>query len=197
MKPNQEREDAILRRALESLEIPGDPEARKQCFLQQVNRQSALRAPRTWRNFLPSPQLAFSLGAVAVVALFLFAALATLDDPVIREERIASANPVIAFVQAFQRSTGRMCSFPQDSELRLRDGSLLLIRQDSRLTFDLTSERRTIRMLSGSIEIDAAHDPARPLVVEAGETQVKVLGTRFVVTVEEDERSDTGSHGSL
>ncbi|MEO0470219.1 MAG: FecR domain-containing protein [Bacteroidota bacterium] len=67
-------------------------------------------------------------------------------------------------------------------ELKLEDGSVITLRQGAELAFPTEfamDERRVV--LSGEAFFEVESDPAHPFIVEAGEIEVKVLGTAFSV----------------
>ncbi len=67
----------------------------------------------------------------------------------------------------------------------LPDGSIVELKDGSRMTFDFSAERRQVR-LSGEGHFIVAKDAARPFVVEAGGVAVRAVGTEFNVRVEAD-----------
>lgn len=64
----------------------------------------------------------------------------------------------------------------------LADGSTVTLNTNSRIAVNFTDESRSIRLLSGEALFDVAKDRARPFVVEAGDTQVRAVGTSFTVS---------------
>jgi transmembrane sensor len=71
--------------------------------------------------------------------------------------------------------------------LRLADGSEIELNTDTRLRTAVTRDHRTVWLDKGEAYFRIAHDPAHPFVVNAGERNVTVLGTRF--TVRRDSRT--------
>jgi transmembrane sensor len=69
----------------------------------------------------------------------------------------------------------------------LVDGSHLLLNTDTRLQIDLGRQRRLVRLDRGEAYFDVAHDAARPFVIDAGNSRITVLGTRFSVKRDADE----------
>lgn len=63
----------------------------------------------------------------------------------------------------------------------LADGSRLTLDADTRLETAFAATARRIRLAGGRIDLDAAHDVRRPLVVEAGNGAIRVTGTAFQV----------------
>ena len=64
----------------------------------------------------------------------------------------------------------------------LADGSTVTLNTNSRIAVNFTDERRSVRLLSGEALFDVAKDRARPFVVEAGDTEVRAVGTSFTVS---------------
>ena len=63
----------------------------------------------------------------------------------------------------------------------LADGSQTTLASDSRIDVSLSRSRRVVDLQRGEAFFDAARDPRRPFVVEAGERRVVAVGTRFSV----------------
>jgi len=63
----------------------------------------------------------------------------------------------------------------------LADGSQATLASDSRIAVRLSRRERRIDLQRGEAYFEAARDPARPFVVEAGERRVVAVGTRFSV----------------
>lgn len=66
-------------------------------------------------------------------------------------------------------------------ELPLVDGSVLTLGAKSELDVRFTDTERTVRMDRGEAFFSVAHNSARPFVVIAGDTRVRVVGTQFNV----------------
>lgn len=71
----------------------------------------------------------------------------------------------------------------QAREVLLSDGSIITLNTSSRVTVELSPEERKVYLLSGEALFDVAKDKERPFVVYAGGTQVKAVGTSFMVSV--------------
>lgn len=65
--------------------------------------------------------------------------------------------------------------------VRLDDGSKVQLNTDSRLRVRFTKGERRLVLERGQAFFDVAHDAARPFIVDAGEAQVRAVGTRFDV----------------
>jgi ferric-dicitrate binding protein FerR (iron transport regulator) len=69
-------------------------------------------------------------------------------------------------------------------QLSLADGSTLVLSRDTRAqVVSMTPGEVRVRLELGEIECDVAHLPGRRFVVEAGEFEVVVRGTRFRVAL--------------
>ena len=78
----------------------------------------------------------------------------------------------------------------QRAELRLADGTRVVLAPESRLTVpaQYDSVGRAVS-LEGQAYFDVAHDAARPFVVRAGNASIRDLGTRFDVRAFANEKS--------
>ncbi|SFM44780.1 FecR family protein [Rugamonas rubra] len=70
--------------------------------------------------------------------------------------------------------------------VRLADGSQLVLNTDTRLRSRVDARQRTVWLDRGEAYFDIAHDPAHPFVIEAGTQRITVLGTRFSVRRDKD-----------
>jgi transmembrane sensor len=61
----------------------------------------------------------------------------------------------------------------------LPDGSRVELNTDSRIAVAYSDHRRDIVLTRGEALFDVAKDPSRPFVVQAGEAQVRAVGTAF------------------
>lgn len=66
-------------------------------------------------------------------------------------------------------------------QLALDDGSVVTLNTATELDVQIREDRREVEMAGGEALFDVARDPARPFVVVAGTTRVRVLGTSFIV----------------
>ncbi|MFC7333022.1 FecR family protein [Rhodocista pekingensis] len=69
----------------------------------------------------------------------------------------------------------------QSLTVALDDGSTLTLGGDTRLTVSLGRTERAAELRQGSVMFEVARDPARPFVIDAGDSRTEVLGTRFVL----------------
>lgn len=71
-----------------------------------------------------------------------------------------------------------------NERLALADGSLVELKDGSRVEEHYSDGFRRVRLVGGEAQFTVAHDPARPFVVEAGGVEVTALGTIFNVRIE-------------
>lgn len=69
----------------------------------------------------------------------------------------------------------------QRSTIALEDGSVMQLNTDTRVVALLEDNQRQITIERGEAFFDVKRDESRPFVVQAGKSQVKVLGTEFNV----------------
>nr|WP_314434026.1 FecR domain-containing protein [uncultured Brevundimonas sp.] len=65
--------------------------------------------------------------------------------------------------------------------VRLEDGSRIVLDTNSRVTVRFTGSQRRVTLASGRAMFEVEGDPTRPFLVQAGDTQVTAVGTRFDV----------------
>ena len=65
----------------------------------------------------------------------------------------------------------------------LPDGSRIHLNASSAIAENFASTRRAVRLLRGEAYFEVAPDSARPFLVEAGDIEVRVLGTAFNINV--------------
>lgn len=69
----------------------------------------------------------------------------------------------------------------QRSTIALADGSMLQLNTNTRVTALLEDDERHVTIEQGEAFFSVKRDEDRPFIVDAGETQVRVLGTKFNV----------------
>lgn len=69
-------------------------------------------------------------------------------------------------------------------DVRLPDGSRLQLNTRSYARVAFTDASRRVILLAGEAFFDVAHDPARPFLVQAGEREVRAVGTAFAVRMD-------------
>lgn len=65
--------------------------------------------------------------------------------------------------------------------VQLSDGSSVTLNTDTAIAVAFSNDERRIRLLKGEAYFDVQHDASKPFVIDSGETETKVLGTRFIV----------------
>lgn len=74
----------------------------------------------------------------------------------------------------------------EERTVQLSDGSKLQLDTDTSITVRLSRRERRVQLTRGRALFDIARDPARPFVVDAGQTEVRALGTKFAVRRDRD-----------
>ncbi|ACJ01462.1 FecR family protein [Rhodospirillum centenum] len=69
----------------------------------------------------------------------------------------------------------------QSLTVALDDGSTLRLGGDTRLIVSLGRTERAAELRQGTVMFEVARDPARPFVIDTGDSRTEVLGTRFVL----------------
>ncbi|VVN77958.1 FecR family protein [Pseudomonas fluorescens] len=138
--------------------------------LQQLNKPVALgkRKPSVWRP------------AVAVAAALLCAVLAT---PI-------GAPRALYHTHVAGHAKGMRT-------LELPDGSTLYVNANTRVRLDFTAYQRIVHLEKGQVYIDVAADKERPLFVQAGEANVRVVGTGFDVRRSQQQLVVSVAHGQV
>jgi len=63
----------------------------------------------------------------------------------------------------------------------LKDGSVVTLNTNSEIQVDYSGTQRSVELIRGEALFDVARNKARPFVVGAGDTNVRVVGTSFTV----------------
>ncbi len=79
------------------------------------------------------------------------------------------------------RETTYVTGVGERRTIALEDGSRIDMNSASRVTVRFERHARRIKMDDAQVFFDVAKDPARPFLISAGDTQVRVVGTRFDV----------------
>ena len=138
--------------------------------LQQLNKPVALpqRKPSVWRP------------ALAVAAAVICAVLAThLGAP-----RELYHSQVAAHAKGMRT-------------LNLPDGSTLYVNANTQLRVDFNAHQRIVHLDKGQLYIEVASDKERPLFVQAGEANVRVVGTGFDVRRSQQQLVVSVAHGQV
>ncbi|WP_300634308.1 FecR domain-containing protein [Pseudomonas sp.] len=81
--------------------------------------------------------------------------------------------------------------------LHLPDGSTLYVNVNTRIRVDFTAHQRILHLDKGQLYIDVAADKERPLYVQAGQANVRVVGTGFDVRRSEQQLVVSVAHGQV
>lgn len=138
--------------------------------LQQLNKPVALpkRKPSVWRP------------ALAVAAALVCAVMASaIDAP-----RALYHSQVAAHAKGMRT-------------LNLPDGSTLYVNANTRVRIDFTAHQRIVHLDKGQVYIEVAADKERPLYVQAGEANVRVVGTGFDVRRSQQQLVVSVAHGQV
>ena len=81
--------------------------------------------------------------------------------------------------------------------LHLPDGSTLYVNANTRLRLDFNSHQRVVHLDQGQLYIEVAPDKERPLFVQAGEANVRVVGTGFDVRRSKQQLVVSVAHGQV
>ena len=81
--------------------------------------------------------------------------------------------------------------------LHLPDGSSLYVNVNTRIRVDFTAHQRILHLDKGQLYIDVAADKERPLYVQAGQANVRVVGTGFDVRRSEQQLVVSVAHGQV
>ena len=81
--------------------------------------------------------------------------------------------------------------------LRSSHGSTLNVNANTRLRIDFTAQVRNIYLEQGQLYIDVAPNKEHPLVVHAGDAQIKVVGTGFDVRRSQRQLEVSVAHGQV
>lgn len=85
----------------------------------------------------------------------------------------------------------------EQRDLRLTDGSRVLLNTGSALSSQIDDDQRRTRLHQGEAYFDVAHDPDRPFEVEAGPVRVSVRSTAFAVRYLQDEAEISVQRGEV
>jgi transmembrane sensor len=88
---------------------------------------------------------------------------------------------LLASTDILNRPAAYETAVGENRTVALADGSRMMLNTDTRLRARLAKGRRTVWLDAGEAYFEVAHDAGRPFVVEAGDSRVTVLGTKFSV----------------
>jgi len=82
---------------------------------------------------------------------------------------------------SLQRPDAYATAIGEQRTVRLEDGTRIILDTDSRVTVRFTDARRLVTLAAGRAMFEVEGDAARPFLVQAGDTEVTAIGTRFDV----------------
>lgn len=85
----------------------------------------------------------------------------------------------------------------EQRRITLTDGSKIILGSNSAISARIDDGQRSLHLLRGDIYLEAAHDSQRPLRIKADEALVEVVGTRFSVSLREDDVSVAVDEGKV
>lgn len=86
-----------------------------------------------------------------------------------------------AWIWIDQRPTILETAVGEQRSVELEDGSRVILDTGSRLEVRYSNARRDVTLTQGQAMFEVEGDPARPFLVQAGDTRVTAIGTRFDV----------------
>jgi transmembrane sensor len=107
-----------------------------------------------------------------------------LSQSAFRSAALAGAGAaVLAFVSFHMAGIfdGHETRVGQTRALTLADGSTVVLGAKSRIVVSFTASERRVRLTAGEALFQVRHNPARPFVVDAGDTVIRDVGTSFDV----------------
>lgn len=95
----------------------------------------------------------------------------------------------LVMVQRYTSDTG------EQKRVNLEDGSLLLLNTRSEVRVKFTAQQRTVRLVTGEVLFQVAHDQSRPFIVETDHGVVRAVGTAFCVHIDSGQAAVTVTEG--
>jgi ferric-dicitrate binding protein FerR (iron transport regulator) len=181
MNENRKRlnfDEELIREVLREIEPPVERERLKQAFLRSANDHCP--ASTRWAGIL-FPRLAMA-GVVFYLAGAWIYLWMTFSSSAIQSVQGSHANE---WRSLYQAALGKAVPYRQGDELRLADGSRVRFQKDAVLSVVFTLKERLLNLRQGSIEISAASNANLPMIVSSGEANVRVTGTKFIVSTDE------------
>ncbi|MGS2723922.1 FecR family protein [Porticoccus sp. GXU_MW_L64] len=121
-----------------------------------------------------SPALAASFVAVVFAALWVFSAW----SPEGGRPPTVAAN----MQGLYQTAVG------ESSSIELPDGTLLALNTNTSVRVNYTQNQRLLVLEHGEINVDVAHDEARPLSVVVGDQIIQAVGTQFNIELTSEQK---------
>ncbi|MBN2326890.1 MAG: FecR domain-containing protein [Candidatus Omnitrophica bacterium] len=171
-------EDALIRSALNNMDASANRERMKRAFVSRARKRfpKARRDGEYWFSRMAAG-VAVCYAVLAGIYLWMTFASSAIDG--FRGEKSRS------WRNYYQAASGKLIPYNQGDELRLIDGSTIVCLKDSTVGVVYTLKERLIAFHRGAIEIQAAHKNTLPLIVTSGTAEIRVTGTRFIVSTDE------------
>ncbi len=164
------RQDPTNRAAYDKVEkvwrtaerLSGDPQIEAAAEAASQRREPAPSKPVSALRLPPARVIWTGLGGLALVA-------------------VALASQPLWRGPAYATGTG------EQRVVQLTDGSQVRLDTQTQLRVRFSGKTRRIELERGQAFFSVAHDTTRPFLVEAGDTQVRAIGTRFDVRRDRDQ----------
>nr|WP_321358892.1 FecR domain-containing protein [uncultured Hyphomonas sp.] len=147
--------------------------AHRVAFLRALSAWSRAERLSVLRSNQPAPRKSFvRRPAVQMLAAAACVAMAIL---VVMPFGLFGGEPAAPQPLHYQTARGEM------KTLTLEDGSVLTLNTDTSVDVTFSDDKRQVALIEGEAFFDVAKAPERPFLIDAGEGQVRVLGTSFGV----------------
>jgi ferric-dicitrate binding protein FerR (iron transport regulator) len=171
------QEDDLIRGALQQMEIPSRRESLKQSFIERARKRYA--PEKTWGDiWIKRLALAGTACYAILAAAYLWVVF---DATAVQDIKGINASDWRIYYNA---ALGEIVQYQKGDQLLLTDGSTISCLVDSSISVVYTIKQRLIELRQGTIEIKATHNRNYPMVVYGGEAEIRVTGTRFVVSTD-------------
>lgn len=127
--------------------------------LAELGQLEPMRKPDNVQRLFHFPKVALSAAAALVIAVLGISMLSN-EVPVTDSTHYATA-------------------VAESREFTLDDGSLITLGAKSQVTVTFSDEKRQVNMPYGEAYFTVASDSERPFVIQAGNSEVEVIGTQF------------------
>jgi transmembrane sensor len=171
---------AVIARDLH--EIGADPQSSVDAMVARARAAEEEPIRPLWPRILGTPRDALSSrphAAVMTLAVFAVLSLGLLAWWNFGRAPRALAPEAVATLR-FETGHG------EQQTRRLPDGSVLHLNTDSAITISYGKSERIVMLMSGEVDFEVRHEPARPFRVFAGSAEVVDIGTQFDVRLETD-----------
>ena len=184
---SKNREEILIRNALQQMDVPTNHHRLKQRFLQIAGEKFAVREHRwqSWKTRFISPQLAMMVTACYGIFLCGYLFMVMANSPISQVSYAESATATLqSWIVSFRSSKGLKIPFEAQSKLELQDGSVLHCLSPSTLSIVFTPEQRRIQLQEGTIAISVARNAKTHFIVAVNNTEIIATGTRFMVSTD-------------